>query len=257
MMIHERLRKFREKLQQGVVVGPFSKTEDPAMIECMGYAGFDFCIIDMEHGPHSVAGVQSLVRAAEVSGMLPIIRVPEGDLTRIGAVLDVGAAGVQVPQVVTPEFATAAIAAAKYSPAGGRGVCRYVRNAGYSSMQPQQYFSSANEALTILQLEGKEALDNLEDILAVDGIDIIFIGPYDLSQSLGVVGQTQHQQVIATMERIVSKCHQHGVVVGTFVESIEQADFWRERGLKYIAYSVDVGIFLSACQEIYSGVVNA
>ena len=102
----------------------------------------------------------------------------------------------------------------------------------------------------IVQLEGREALDNLDDILGVDGIDILFIGPYDLSQSLGVTGQTQHPEVVATVERITARCRERGLAVGTFVESPEDARKWHARGVRYLCYAVDVGIFYSACRDI-------
>jgi len=241
------VRTFRERLTQGPVFGPFCKTCDPAMIEAMGHAGFDFVILDMEHGPNGLETLQHLIRAAEVSGLLPFVRTRPGNTELVGMALDVGAAGVQAPQVTTAEEAKAVVAAAKFAPQGERGVCRYVRAAAYSAIPAADYFPLANEALTIVQLEGKRALDNLEAILAVPGLDVVFVGPYDLSQSLGVPGQVDHPSVTACVQRIVAACVARKLACGTFTESPAGAAKWVARGLRYVSYSVDVGLLTSAC----------
>lgn len=249
-MIREQVDSFRQALREGPRFGPFSKTEDPAMVECMGWSGFDFIILDQEHGPNSLRSLQHLIRAAEVTGMLPIVRVPEDAVNRIGAVLDIGAAGVQIPQVTTADAARELVASARYAPEGMRGVCRFVRQARYSRVRKERFFEDANAALVIVQLEGREALDNLDGILEVAGIDILFVGPYDLSQSLGVPGQTSHSSVVETVEDIAARCRDRGMTVGTFVESAEAARFWAARGVHYLCASVDVGIFQDACRTM-------
>jgi 4-hydroxy-2-oxoheptanedioate aldolase len=243
-----RIRKFKDKLNKDFVFGTFSKTSDPAFIEIMGYSGFDFVILDLEHGPTSVQHLQHLIRAAEVSGIFPIVRVKEHNLSIIGEVLDIGAGGIQVPQIINVETAQEVIKAAKFSPQGMRGVCRYVRAANYSSMDRFQYFDEANDTVVILQLEGQEALTNLDQILTVRDIDIIFIGPYDLSQSLGVAGQVNHPVVIEKMKAIVDTCIQNNIVVGTFVDTIQDAKKWKDLGVKYLSYAVDVGLFYEKCR---------
>lgn len=246
----KQIENFRGKIKENAIYGTFSKTEDPAFVECMGYAGFDYCIIDMEHGPNSIRSIQALVRAAELAGILPIVRIPEGDFNLISAALDVGAAGVQVPQIDSAKSAENAIRHARYAPHGMRGVCRYVRNARYSAELPETYFKGANEALVVLQMEGIEALKNLDEILSVEGIDVMFVGPYDLSQSLGVTGQPRHPSVVEAVQNIAEKCAEKGIAVGTFVESVDGAEYWRSKGVHYLSYAVDVGIFYSACSNI-------
>lgn len=251
-MDYTRMGKFRQALRERAVLGTFSKTEDPAMIETMGLAGLDFVILDTEHGPNDALSLQNLIRAAEAGGTLPFVRVPEGDFTRISAALDIGAAGVQVPQIVCAADARKAIEHARFYPKGNRGVCRYVRAAGYSSMDKAEYFRKADESIMILQLEGKEALENFDEIIQVEGIDIIFVGPYDLSQSLGVPGEVNHPQVVAKVEDICTRCRAQGIAVGTFVESVETARFWITRGVSYVCYSVDVGLMYQACAGLCS-----
>ena len=244
------IKNFKEKLHSDGVVGVFSKTCDPAFIETMGYAGMDYVIIDLEHGPNSVQSVQNLIRGAQVAGLMPIVRVKESCSSVMGEVLDIGAGGIQIPQIGTREEAEAVIKRTKFSPLGERGVCRFVRAANYSSKDRFEYFKDANEAVTILQIEGQAGIDNLDDIICVKGIDAIFIGPYDLSQSLGVAGQINHPLVEEKMLEIVRKCAEVGVTVGTFVDTVENARKWKKLGVKYISYSVDVGIFYDATRSI-------
>ncbi len=249
-MITKEIERFKQKMKDRAVLGPFAKTCDPAFVETMGYAGFDFVILDLEHGPNDVQTMQHLIRAAQVGGVFPIVRVKEEPLAVIGEVLDIGAGGIQVPQITNPQEAEKVIQLAKFAPQGMRGVCRFVRAANYSSMDRFQYFKEANDAVIILQLEGEEAIKNLDRILDVEGIDIIFIGPYDLSQSLGVAGQVDHPRVENSMKEIVAKCVQKDIVVGTFVDTIENARKWKKLGIKYLSYSVDVGIFYEQCNAI-------
>lgn len=247
-MNKELLEAFRRKLQEGCVAGPFMKTCDPGFVEAAGYAGMDFAILDMEHGPISVQQMQNNIRAAQVSGIVPIVRVRNYE--NISKVLDIGAAGVQIPQVSDAAGAKRAVREAKYFPEGERGVCRFVRAAHYSAMDRTEYFPSANQALVIIQLEGQEAIENLDEIMEVKGIDILFIGPYDLSQSLGVPGQTTHPLVVEQMQKIVARAKEKGILVGTFTDSMETLKMWSDAGVQYLSYSVDMGIFCEACKRI-------
>jgi len=244
------LHSFKDKILNGAVYGLFMKSADSAFVETAGYAGFDFAILDMEHGPVGFESMQNNVRAAELAQILPVIRVSSLSETEISKALDIGALGVQVPQIRNACEAKAVVKAAKFHPDGERGVCRFVRAAGYSETDRQTYFRQANEALIIIQLEGEEALENIDQILLVEGIDIIFIGPYDLSQSLGVPGQTMHPKVVEKMESIVAQAAANGTIVGTFTDNLDTLTKWKLSGVKYLSYSVDVGIFLTACQEI-------
>jgi len=249
-MLTDQIRAFRRKLEGGPVYGVFCKTVDPAFVEILGYAGFDYVIIDLEHGPVTIEGAQNLIRAATVAGTLPIVRTPENVPGAIGAALDIGAAGVQVPQVGTREEAAAVVHHARFAPRGMRGVCRFVRAADYSSLERSRYFGESNEALVICQLEGAAAVSNLDEILDVEGLDVLFLGPYDLSQSLGVPGQVDHPRVLETMSSVVERCRSRSVAVGTFVDTPEAAYRWRQAGVRYISCSVDVGVFTQACTQL-------
>lgn len=245
------IQKFKEKIRLGrPVFGPFMKTCDPGFVEAAGYAGMDFAILDMEHGPISVQSMQNNIRAAQNSGILPVVRVPAITEEAIGKALDIGAAAVEVPMISTAEDARLAVKYAKFAPAGERGVCRFVRAAHYSAMERDIYFKTANDNIVIAQIEGIEAIKNLDDILAVEGIDIIFIGPYDLSQSLGVPGQVDHPLVVEEMNKIVKAAKEKKVVIGTFTDNKRLMEMWMKAGVQYISYSVDMGIFYDSCKQL-------
>jgi 4-hydroxy-2-oxoheptanedioate aldolase len=236
---------FREKLKTQAV-GVFSKTSDPAFIEVMGYAGLDYVIIDLEHGPNTVQTAQNLIRAAQVAGIFPIVRVKENCESVMGEALDIGAGGLQIPQVTKKAEAEAVISRVKFHPGGNRGMCRFVRAAEYSAKDRFEYFADANKSVIILQIEGRDGIENIDGILSVGGIDVVFIGPYDLSQSLGLPGQTDHPLVEEKMLEIVKKCEEKNITVGTFADTPANAEKWRRNGVRYISYSVDVGIFYDA-----------
>ncbi len=245
----------KEKLQQGqTVIGPFMKIRDPAIMEIAGLSGLDFAIIDAEHGPISMESAENMIRAANLAGISPIIRIRANRPELFSRALDIGAEGVQIPQISTKKDAIEAVKAAKFAPEGDRGVCRFVRAGRYSAMDRFTYFSTANRDTTvIIHIEGQAGLQNLQEILTVDGIDVIFIGPYDLSQSMGITGQVDHPLVIKEAERIVRLTRAAGKVVGIFVEDIEAAKKWAAMGVQYISYSVDTGLiyefFKSRVQE--------
>ncbi len=246
------MKTLKERINAGeVVYGLFCKTTAPEFIEVAGYAGFDFCILDMEHGPIHFERLQNLVRAAECSGIAPIVRTQGSDESSIAHPLDLAVEGVQVPQVNSLDEAKRIIKAAKFAPLGERGVCRFVRAAKFTGMDRQEYFKKANESLVILQLEGT-SLDVYKEIATLEGVDVLFIGPYDLSQALGLPGQIEHPRVREEVTKIIEIAKANKKAVGIFADTPEQAHHWVETGVQYIAYSVDVGIFMNACKETLS-----
>jgi len=242
----------KKALHEGkIVFGPFLKITDPAVVEIMGFAGFDFAIIDAEHGPISMGSSQNMIRAAESVNITPVIRVGSNNEDLILRALDIGAQGIEIPQINSKSQAIKAVRSVKYAPKGERGVCRYVRAANYSSMDKFEYFKSANnETMIIAHIEGVKGINNLDEILSVPGIDVIFIGPYDLSQSLGIPGEVHHPLVTEKMKEVVSKCKKNKIAVGTFADDVETAKSWISLDVQYMAFSVDVGILYEVSKKI-------
>lgn len=247
--------KLKKALNEGkTVFGPFMKLSSPAIVEILAHAGFDFVIIDTEHGPLTVETAENLVRAAQLAGIDPVIRVTDNDPSKISRALDIGAHGVQVPQVSSRADAERTVRAAKFAPEGERGVCCYVRAADYSAFGKHKYFPSANEnTLLLVHIEGLAGVENIDEILSTPGIDVIFIGPYDLSQSIGLTGQVDHPSVIAKAKEVVDKARAKNIAVGTFVDTVEGAHKWQALGVQYISFAVDVGIFYEASKKIVAG----
>ncbi len=227
----------KERLGNGeAVVGSFCNLPSPEAVELLGWAGFDFVIVDAEHGPQGPETVANMVRAAEASGTTPLVRVASNEPQNILRYLDTGAQGLQVPMVNGPNEARAAVAAALYPPQGRRGLAG-VRAGGFGLRESvAEYAATANEQmLVIVQIETMEALVNLDAIISVPGIDVVFFGATDLSSSMGIPGQTRDERVVNAIAEAGSAVMAAGLVAGTIVGTAEQAVEWQGRGFRYIA----------------------
>jgi 4-hydroxy-2-oxoheptanedioate aldolase len=188
----------------------------PSVVEMLGHLGFDWILLDNEHGSITVDTAEACIAAAELTGMAPIVRPVANRPEIIAPFLDRGAWGVQVPHVNTAEEARAAVDAVKYGPDGHRGIFSGGRTAGYGfAGSTAEYARRANaETLVCLMLEEVEAIDNLPDLVKVPGVDVYFIGSGDLSQSMGLTGQQAHPDVQTLMERGVKTIVDAGRIAG-------------------------------------------
>lgn len=232
-----RVNDVKRRLRDGeAVVGSFCNLPSPEAVELLGWAGFDFVIIDAEHGPQSPETVANMVRGAEASGTTPLVRVATNEPQNILRYLDTGAQGLQMPMVNGPMDAQRAVSAALYPPHGRRGLAG-VRAAGFGLRESvADYAASANEEmLVIVQIETMEALVNRDAILGVPGIDVVFFGATDLSSSMGIAGQTRDERVVNAIAEAGKAVMDAGLVAGTIVGTSEQAVEWQERGFRYIS----------------------
>lgn len=233
------------------VFGTFMKLPCPQIVEILGLAGLDFAIFDTEHGPLTFESIEMLTQAAEVAGISPLVRVYENDPALISRALDLGAEGVLVPHMSTSDDAAQLVKASRFHPEGSRGICRYVRAARFSSMDRHEYFRKANQdTLVVAMIEGREGVANLDSILEVPGIDVVFVGPYDLSQALGVPGEISNPIVTDAMSDIAGKAQARKVALGTFADDPETALHWARSGVQFIAVSVDVGLIYQAAKTL-------
>jgi len=240
----------KKKLKEGkTCFGTFVRL-GPRAVEILGHAGWDFAVFDMEHGVFDFTQVEEMVRAARGVGITSLVRVPEPNPSHIMRAVDAGAEGVQIPQVETAAMAKTMSQAARYYPEGKRGLCSYVRAAGYSHVPPGEHMATSNrEVLTVIHIEGEAAASGIDAIVETPGIDVIFLGPWDLSQSLGVPGQTKDPKVTAVMEKVIAACRRKNVVVGTFVREIEDAKRWIDQGVQYMMVATDAGLLLRGSKE--------
>jgi 4-hydroxy-2-oxoheptanedioate aldolase len=242
----------KQRLQsEQFIVGTFLEIVSPAVVELLGLAGFDFVVIDREHGAIDLKDTEDMIRAGSAADVSVMVRVPCCESNQISQPLDMGAAGVHVPQIETAEAAKAVVAASKYHPLGKRGLQPYVRSASYRSYTTKEYLSTANDdTLVVVHVEGVEGVANLESILQVEGIDVVFIGPYDLSQSLGIPGQVNDARVTQAMVQAVRLARRHKKWVGTYSDHVETALAYRDLGIFYITISIDANILLTAARSI-------
>ncbi len=242
----------KERLKKnGFLLGCFVEIPAPEIVESLGLSGFDHVIIDREHAAFSGEATGNLIRAAQAADIAPLVRVRKNDPGDILEVLDLGAVGLHIPQIATREDASRAVAATRFAPQGVRGFNPFVRAADYGARQVQDFRRTADEdTLVVLHVEAQDSLDHVEEILAEEGVDVAFLGPYDLSQTMGIPGEVTHARVREAMRSIASAAARQGVAVGCFANSPEQAKIWMGEGVTYLAYSVDSEIFRSRCKLI-------
>ena len=233
--------KSKAKLEAGkVVFGSEIMFPSADVVEILAYSGLDFVYMDMEHSATTHESLVHMIRACEIGGATPLVRIPEsvpgeypGVILRI---LDLGAMGVIVPHVDTREEARAVVEAVKYAPAGRRGMFDVGRQTGYGTrMDVQEYVQRANEeTLVVVMIESMQGLANVDDILSVEGVDVVQIGSSDLSASMGFRGDLTAPEVVAAIDRIVAAARNHGVApgVGSF------AGFAPERIRDYLCSGV-------------------
>ncbi len=219
--------------------GAWAQLCSPIATEILGRGGFDWILVDMEHAPGDVLTLVSQFQALSGTGAVPIVRVPWNDLVWIKRILDAGAYGLMIPYVNTREQAMAAVQACKYPPAGNRGIAGSPRAAGYGR-DTASYLKRANdEILVMLQVETPQAIDNLEEIAKVPGVDALFIGPMDLSTSMGHFGNPAHPDVQAAIARVEAAAKRLGMPLGTISGSWEQAKALYDRGYQLITLLSD------------------
>ncbi len=228
----------KDRLRDGeVVVGCFSRSTDATFVEFLAAGGWDFLVLDGEHGLVSPDRVADLARACEVRGSVPIVRIPAQDPGTILRCLDAGAGGIQVPMVETAEAARGAVQSALYPPLGRRGLAGN-RASGWK-VTPE-WSSDANESLVIVvQIETRRAVENIYELCAVDHVDVLFVGPTDLSQSFGVPGQIDHPSVAEAIEVVAGAVSRSNKAFGMFAASAEAAVKALELGATYVAASVE------------------
>ena len=242
--------RLKERLGKGdVLVGTLATLASPEVAEILAQVGFDWVWIEMEHSPIDLVMAQVMIQA--VGGRCPcIVRSPWNDSVWIKRILDIGCNGIVIPQIKTASEAEQAIKACKYPPEGIRGV-GIARAHGYG-MNFNEYVRQSNELLAvILQIEHSEAVTNIEVILDVPGIDAVVIGPYDLSGSMGLVGQVTHQKVQDAIHRVKSACLERKIPVGIFVAdaNTEAARRYISDGYTLIALGTDAMYLLSSARK--------
>jgi len=256
MMRHNRIKEGLKKGES--YIGTFVKITDPAVVEVLALSGFDFIIIDNEHTVMDQETLTNMIRAADATNMLPTVRIRDGSDSLIRQVLDTGAMGIQVPMVNTAHEARAVVASVKYAPEGSRGFAASQRSAAYGFMDAKEYAQLSNaNTMTACYCETLESIQNINEIAAVDGLDIVFIGPYDLSQAFGVIGEPNHPKVLSAIDDIIKTTKAAGKAVGTIASDAEHAMALMAKGVQYICLSSDIGMIAGQGKNLMGKIKRA
>lgn len=240
---------FSKKLQQGTFpIGILLTLPAPEIVEIAAAAGYDWVFIDREHGVISHQDTLRMLQAAP-EGLSTLVRIPSASEEHVKQTLDAGCDGIIVPQVNSPERAEKLVQWAKYPPLGMRGVG--AGRAHQYGLTFEEYVSTANERTSlIIQVEHIRAARSVNDILAVAGIDGILIGPYDLSSSMGKMGQLQDPEVVETLQRVKEAANQYLVPWGIFTQQPETVSREQQYGASFMAVGTDTGALINQLQAV-------
>ncbi len=218
-------------------------------------AGADFVVIDMEHGAFDIADVADMVAWFKATPVAPFVRIPQVDYHFVARALDAGALGIMVPNVRSADQARAVVEAAKYAPAGRRGVILGGPHGDFRQEDARAFMERSNVGTTIIcQIESREGLEQLEAIAATPGVDILWVGQADLTQSLGIPGAFDDERFLGALRRVVEVARRHGLAAGIQPGNLEQAAEWMALGYNVISYSGDYFVYRDALAQAFAGV---
>lgn len=249
--------KVKQKLKNGeIVIRAFLRSSDPTSAEIMALAGVDLIVIDNEHYPFNPQRVEALARAAQIYGSGVVIRVPNEEAARVAQMMDCQLQGIKIPHVETKEQALAIVNAVKYAPVGKRGFCPITRAADYGfTASPADYPVRANrDSVVSIMVETKRGLENLDEILSIPEIDVVAIGPSDVSASYGLPGQPDHPVVKAAIEEGQRKIIASGKCLCDLYKNPEQAKKAIRSGVRMFQIGSPLQLLSGGFKELIQGV---
>jgi len=251
------MENLRQRVLDGeTVLGCFLNLGSALTAEIIGKAGFDFVVIDLEHGAGSESDVMGQLQALAHSNTAAVIRVESHERQRSHRVLDAGAHGIMFPRVNNAEEARRAVAALRYPPEGVRGVAAMNRACDFGPGF-RSYLETANSSLLgVVQIESAEAVRNVEEIAAVEGADVLFIGPLDLTQSLGIIQQLDHELFVEAMQKTAGAARKHNKALGILAPKAENFERFFDFGCRFIACNSDGGLLSGSARELVNSLVS-
>lgn len=243
---------------QSVVGTMVVEFRQPSVMQLLANAGYDFAIIDNEHGSFNPETLADLSRTALLLGLTPIVRVPDLAYPYLAQTLDGGAQGIMLPRVYNAEQVRKAVDFMKYPPLGNRGNALVRGYTGFKSGSPAEAMATANkETMLIVQIETKEAVENIEEIVTTPGVDAALIGPNDLSISLGVPGQIDSPVMRGAIEKVISTCQQHAVYPALHINNLDLGLYWVSKGMRVLSLFSEVGLLMHRGNEVTTAVKEA
>jgi 2-keto-3-deoxy-L-rhamnonate aldolase RhmA len=234
-----------------------SSYRSPQISQLLAVSGWNYFIMDTEHCFFDYEGLADILTVARTEEIVPLVRVTANTYPLLARALDIGAMGVICPHVETADDVKLIVNSCKYAPEGERGLSMSNIHLAHRRVTSREYveWSNAN-TLVVVQPETQRALDNIDHILAVPGVDAVMIGPNDLSLSLGVVGDLKHPKMVAAYERVIASCQKHGVAPGIHLTEADQAKEWLGRGMRFFTFRNDVRFLMdgstAACGQLRS-----
>ena len=242
--------KHRLKTGEAVYGTMVQEMANPSIAQIFQRAGFDFFMVDCEHSPFDQGAVRDILRVGRLEGVCPLVRVRNLDYSLVAGYLDSGAMGVMLPRVESPTEVAGLVGYMKYPPLGVRGLSSDAPHSDYEFGDLEEFIRVQNEdTLAIAQIERKKAVERLEDILSVPGVDAALVGPEDLSLSLGVPGQTDHPDVVNAIQRVIDVSKAMGVAPGIHMGSVDKLSEWRSRGMQMMMYNSDLGFLIEGAES--------
>lgn len=234
------MKQLKKRLQQGETLhGCWLNLGSSVTAEMVGLSGFDWVLIDLEHGAGVEKDVLHQLQALEHTTAAALVRVESGERQRIHRILDMGAEGIMVPRINTVAEAKAVVSGLHYPPDGSRGVAKMVRATGFGQHFADYYRDAKENILGIVQVETIAILDHLDEIAALDGVDVLFIGPADLTMALGIFGQFDHPLFINAVKATVRAAEQAGKATGILFFNPADYKTWHDLGMRMIACGAD------------------
>jgi 2-keto-3-deoxy-L-rhamnonate aldolase RhmA len=244
--------KYRLEAGESVVGTMVTIVDNLQIAKIVKLCGFDFFIIDCEHGSYDYSAVANILAMAREIGIPAVVRIPEVGREAVLKYMEMGAAGLLLPNTENVEQARALVKYAKYAPLGDRGVSLFRPHTGYEKVDDaSQYMQRTNqETVLMVQIESRQAVQNAEAILAVDGIDAAFVGPSDLSQSLGVFGQLEHPEFISAVDHVITAAKRTGKYSGLHcMTTTEALEPWIKKGMTLNLWSNEAILMINAAKQ--------
>lgn len=231
----------RRVLAGDPTVGAFIQLASPIAAEILAQAGFDWLIVDLEHGHGGEAELLGQLHAIQATPAAALVRVQSSERLRIARALDLGADGLMIPRIETVDDARDALSWMRFPPHGMRGVALTARGDGYATVDHPAVAAINERVLGIFQVESPLAVDNAEALAAIEGVDCLFVGPADLSHAMGIPGRIDHPEFLAALDRVIAACARHGKAAGILLRGADAVPEALEQGFRFIGVGSDVG----------------
>ncbi len=247
------MKRFLQRLRSGDVVFGQMALEffTPGYGPMLAATGMDFVIYDMEHGRCDIGLAAEMIASCRGSDLFPMLRVPDRNFHPLSRVLDIGARGVMVPRVETRAQAGEIVSQLKYAPGGKRGVALGIAHDLYRAGGAEYFLHANEETAVVLLLETEKAFENLDEIVSVPGVDVAWMGHFDLTVSMGIPAQFEHPRFLDAMDALVTSCRRHHVAPGFLPATPEAALHWIQKGFRVISLASDIGMYLDALRRFH------